>query len=74
MNSTEERNFYTLITGGMGAYLMNVPEEYEMDRKAELMINLPPDWQVKNQGEEWYLPIRWLKTLAKLPISSKIHF
>jgi len=45
---TDERDYYTLITMGMGAHRMNVPPElvgYKFDR-AEMMICLPPDWKL----------------------------
>jgi tetratricopeptide (TPR) repeat protein len=66
-----DHNYYTLVTMGMGAWSMNVPEELKqlnVDR-AELMICLPPDWQFDDlENEEWYWPLRWLKILARLPI------
>lgn len=70
----EKRNYYTLVTMGMGAHRMNVPKELA-DKKlerAELVVCLPPDWELptaKNpcDGEQWYWPLRWLKTLARLP-------
>ena len=43
---TEERDYYTLVTMGMGAHRMNVPEElaeYKLER-AELAIALPADY------------------------------
>lgn len=64
------RNYYTLITMGMGAHRMHVPEELAgqaLDR-AEMMICLPPDWEIHNQDEKWYWPLRWLKIMARLPI------
>ena len=67
---TEERPYITLVTHGMGAHRMKVPKElgkYRIDRM-ELMINLPKDWDINNEDEKWYWPIRWLKTLARLPI------
>lgn len=70
MNPTPERNYYVLSTFGMGAHRMNVPEELA-DRKlerAEILVTLPPDWQVENGDERWYWPLRWLKILARLPI------
>lgn len=63
-------NYYTLVTMGMGAHKMNVPKDMKdksMDR-AELMLCLPPDWDIKNPDETWYWPLRWLKILARLPI------
>ena len=72
---TEERDYYTLVTMGMGAHRMNVPEElaeYKLER-AELAIALPADWKLDQesiQDERWYWPIRLLKALARLPIAS----
>ncbi len=65
---TKERDFYTLVTMGMGAHKMNVPEEISDRARAELCIYLPSDWQIDNNEEEWYWPMRWLKILARLPI------
>lgn len=67
---TPARNFYTLITVGMGAHLMDVPEEldeYKLKR-AEMVIYLPADWDIYNGDEAYYWPLRWLKILARLPI------
>ncbi|MDO4880975.1 MAG: suppressor of fused domain protein [Capnocytophaga sp.] len=65
---TAERNYYTLVTGGMGAYDMNIPENFVSSPNAELMIHLPPTWNVKSEDEKDYWPIRWLKILSRLPI------
>lgn len=72
---TEERDYYTLVTMGMGAHRMNVPEElaeYKLEL-AELAIALPADWKLDQESmkdEKWYWPIRLLKSLARLPIAS----
>ena len=72
---SERRNYYTLVTMGMGAHRMNVPKElaeYKLER-AELAIALPPDWKLDKdsmQEERWYWPIGLLKVLARLPISN----
>ena len=69
---TAEKNYYTLVTMGMGAHRMTLPEELAdqgLDR-AELLIALPPDWKLDHdslQDERWYWPIRLLKSLARLP-------
>ena len=73
VDPTEERNYYTLVTMGMGAHVMNVPEELTGQRldRAELAIALPPDWRLEEEAlkeERWYWPIRLLKSLARLPI------
>jgi len=72
VSPTEERNYYTLVTMGMGAHRMNVPEElaeHKLER-AELAIALPRDWKLEPgalRDEQWYWPIRLLKGLARLP-------
>ena len=67
---TKKRNYYVLVTMGMGARKMNIPEEleqYNLER-AELLVCLPPDWKLdKLEEEKWYWPLRWLKILARLP-------
>ena len=67
---TDKRPYYKLITMGMGAYRMNVPDkwrEYELER-AELVLYLPSTWNINSSQEEDYWPIRQLKILARLPI------
>ena len=70
-----ERDYYTLVTMGMGARQMQVPEElaaYRLER-AELAIALSPDWKLDEESmkdERWYWPVRLLKVLARLPIRS----
>ena len=67
---TAENNYYKLITMGMGAYKMNVPDElspYELER-AELILYLPPTWNVGSDKEEDYWPIRQLKGTARIPV------
>ncbi len=68
INPTEERNYFTLVTMGMGAHKMNVPEELSECSRAELCITLPADWKLDDDDEIWYWPLRWLKILARLPI------
>ena len=58
---SENRDYYTLITMGMGAHRMNVPKElaeYKLER-AELAIALPADWKLDQESmkdEKWYWP------------------
>lgn len=69
---TNERNYYTLVTMGMGAHKMDIPPQLEgFFGYAELMLVLPADWKIEDTSEEWYWPIRLLKSLARLPINSK---
>ncbi len=65
-----ERNFYTLVTTGMSARAMKVPEGLEELSYAELLLSLPPDWPLRQEDfkdESNYWPVRLLKTLARLP-------
>lgn len=66
---SEEKDYYTLVTMGMGAHRMNVPSElaeHKLER-AELLITLPSDWKIGDDKEAWYWPTRLLKQLARLP-------
>jgi Suppressor of fused protein (SUFU) len=73
----EGRPYTTLVTCGMSERPMRVPIEDPDDlarvpelRFAELLLCLPPDWQLSQeafQQEENYWPVRWLKRLARLP-------
>lgn len=74
---TEERNYYTLCTMGVGAHRMNVPDElrYESQiaERAELLIYLPADWNLTEdslEDERNYWPIRLLKDFARMPINT----
>ena len=69
---TKERNFFTLVTMGMGAHLMSIPEALPADEnaRAELLICLPPDWKLGESDEKWFWPIALLKDLAKLPLNT----
>ena len=66
-------DYYTLVTGGMGAYTMNVPDDYPYAANMELVINLPPTWNIKSEEEKDYWPIRWLKFLSRLPIEHNTY-
>lgn len=67
---TDTHPFYKLVTMGMGAYMMNVPnelKEYQLEY-AELVIYLPEDWNIESSDEKDYWPIRYLKVLGRLPL------
>lgn len=67
---TDDDPYYKLITMGMGAYAMNVPESLKGEEleHAELVLYLPKNWVIKSQDEVDYWPIRYLKILGRLPI------
>ncbi len=70
-----ERDHWTLFTTGMSDRPMTVPEELDDYRFAELCVKIPSSWRFDllqvtpppPDLERWYWPIRWLKTLARLP-------
>lgn len=69
---TKEHNYYKLITMGMGAYKMKTPQRlarYRLQR-AELVMYLPADWNIKSNIEEDFWPIRYLKAMARLPVTN----
>jgi Suppressor of fused protein (SUFU) len=73
----EGRPFTTIVTCGMSELPMRVPIENPDDlglipelRFAELLLVLPPEWPLTPEAfrdEANYWPLRWLKTLARLP-------
>lgn len=68
---TDDQPYYKLVTMGAGAFKMNVPEGLKSDvyERAEYVVFLPADWNIKSDKEEDYWPIRMLKTVARLPVS-----
>jgi hypothetical protein len=67
---TRKRPFYTLVTSGMSERRMKVPPEAGAPKYAELCVCLPEDWRLSQKAfekEENFWPVRWLKTIARLP-------
>jgi hypothetical protein len=67
---TPERNYFTLVTAGMSDLPMRVPPGHEDEQYAELVMCLPPNWDLSETGlkdarHNW--PLHWLKLLARLP-------
>lgn len=63
----------TLVTAGMGAFEMAVPENLEDNNlsRCELVISLPPDWNIRGEELEDCWPLHLLKLLSRLPINEK---
>ena len=60
--------FRVLVTSGMSDRAMSAPQDDL--RYAELVALLPRDWPLSQkdfENENHYWPLRWLKTLARLP-------
>ncbi|MDD7739824.1 MAG: suppressor of fused domain protein [Fusicatenibacter sp.] len=65
-----ESDYYKLVTMGMGAHKMAVPEKfrlYGLDR-AELVLFLPKEWKIKSDEEIWRWPVQCLKACARWPV------
>jgi hypothetical protein len=67
---SKKYNFKILITNGMSSKPMNVPKGKEGYSYCELLLCLPPDWDLSDIGckdENKYWPLRWLGILACFP-------
>lgn len=67
---SSQRNFITFVTSWMSDLPMNVPEELENWKYAEVMVTLSSTWKVEEKDfkdEKNYWVIRMLKTIARLP-------
>ena len=65
-----ERPFHVLVTTGMSEMPMTTPEGAEEFRYAELLMCLPAEWPISDEGfrdERHYWPVRWLRQLARFP-------
>ncbi len=67
---SEKFPFFTLGTSGMSDLPMTLPKGVDAPEYAELVVCLPPTWDVRTEAfgdEAVYWPVRWLKKLARLP-------
>ena len=66
--ATGNRKHMTLFTNGLSSEPMNVPEEAEDYRFAEIYIDLPGDWNVREiKNMQWAWPLHWLRKMAQYP-------
>ena len=66
----EDRNFNLLLTCGLSALPMKVPDDLDHLKFAEITILLPTHWKLEYDDfadENNYWPIRTLKQLSKYP-------
>lgn len=68
--ANDDRPFSLLLTGGMSALPMNVPDDCECPRFIEVMMILPTDWDFDNPSDfsnpkNW--PFRFLREMTKFP-------
>lgn len=67
INPTKEKPYYTLITLGMGERKMYNQNNENFSSFAELMISLPPDWNLDDEIYTW--AIDELMHLAYIPFT-----
>ncbi|MDB1145295.1 MAG: suppressor of fused domain protein [Alcaligenaceae bacterium] len=69
---TDDRDYYIVMTEGMGAFEMNVPDEIPRSmnhRRAEILCYLPSDWNLDfEKDDRSYWPFGFMKSIARLPI------
>ncbi len=73
----EDRNYNLLLTCGLSALPMKVPEELDQLKFAEITMLLPIDWRLDYDDfaeENNYWPIRALKQLSKYPHLNETWF
>jgi len=67
---TGARPYHFLVTSGMSDRSMPVPAALDAPRHIELLMTLPERWAIGDaalDNENWYWPIRQLRTLARFP-------
>lgn len=72
---TAQRPVWTVVTAGMSAHRMNVPEELSDYARAELVMTLPADWPSIEEIQEmpydrasiYQWPFEEMTTLARIP-------
>lgn len=69
---SDAQPFYQLVTMGMGAYKMEIPEQLQRDEleRAELVLRLPASWDIKSKKQADIWPIEMLQTIGRIPIQS----
>jgi hypothetical protein len=66
--ATRDRSVVTMFTTGMADVPMTVPAGMENYSRAELFIQLPADWKVRELGDpNWSWPQHWLRSMAQYP-------
>lgn len=74
IEATAERPYSILLSCGMSALPMNIPEDIESSEFVEMMMLLPKEWNLNYESfsdERNYWPIRVMKELMILPHLNK---
>lgn len=74
IKANENRPFHILLSCGMSALPMNIPNDIDSSEFCEVMMLLPKDWNINYESfddERNYWPFRLIKELMMLPYSDK---
>jgi hypothetical protein len=64
----ERRKHLTLFTNGLSSEPMHVPTGSEDYRYAEIYMELPGDWKIREVKDmQWAWPLHWLRKMAQYP-------
>lgn len=77
VKASADRPYNLLLSSGLSALPMNVPEELEHLKYAEIAMLLPADWNLDYEGfadENHYWPFRALMELSKYPHENNTWF
>ncbi|WP_196887283.1 suppressor of fused domain protein [Aureivirga sp. CE67] len=77
IKATDDRPYHILLSCGMSALPMAIPEGIESSEFVETMILLPKDWNLEYESfndEKNYWPIRIMKEIMMLPHKNKTWF
>ncbi|PQJ78554.1 suppressor of fused domain protein [Polaribacter porphyrae] len=70
IKANQERPFHILLSCGMSALPMEIPDDIESSEFCEVMMLLPKDWNIEYESfsdEKNYWPFRLMKELMILP-------
>ncbi len=69
---TKDRNFYTVVTNGMGAHKMSIDCDDDVNEytNAELVLYMPPTWNYKSELHSDTWPLFLLQNLSRVPINN----
>ncbi len=77
IEANEDRPFHILLSCGMSALPMNVPENIDSSEYAEVMFLLPKEWNMNFESfkdERNYWPIRLMKEIMMSPHENNSWF
>lgn len=77
IKASEDRPYHILLSCGMSALPMKIPEDVESSEFVEIMMLLPKDWNLEEESfanEKNYWPIRIMKEIMMSPHENNSWF